>query len=101
MTLAIVGLGPGGPEHRTAAAERAVRQADVVIGYGPYVDQCADLLDGQEVVRGRMGEELARAQEAIARARAGAREGLGLLDVETVLTPGARVPRVGSRRPYG
>ena len=58
MSLSIVGLGPGGPEHRTAAAERAVREADVVIGYGPYVDQCADLLDGQEVVRGRMGEEL-------------------------------------------
>ena len=45
MSLFIVGLGPGGPEHRTAAAERAVREADVVIGYGPYVDQCADLLD--------------------------------------------------------
>ena len=76
MTLSIVGLGPGGPEHRTAAAERAVREADVVIGYGPYVDQCADLLDGQEVVRGRMGEETARAAEAVERARAGARVAL-------------------------
>ena len=69
MSLFIVGLGPGGPEHRTAAAERAVREADVVIGYGPYVDQCADLLDGQEVVRGTMGEELERAREAVERAR--------------------------------
>ncbi len=69
MTLFIVGLGPGGPEHRTAAAERAVREADVVIGYGPYVDQCADLLDAQEVVRGTMGEELRRAREAVERAR--------------------------------
>jgi precorrin-3B C17-methyltransferase len=69
MSLAIVGLGPGGPEHRTAAAVRAVREADVVVGYGPYVDQCADLLDGQAVVRGRMGEEEARAAEAVARAR--------------------------------
>jgi precorrin-3B C17-methyltransferase len=76
MTLSIVGLGPGGPEHRTAAAERAVRDADVVIGYGPYVDQCADLLDGQEVVRGRMGEETARAEEAVERARTGARVAL-------------------------
>jgi precorrin-3B C17-methyltransferase len=76
MTLSIVGLGPGGPEHRTAAAERAVREADVVIGYGPYVDQCADLLHGQEVVRGRMGEETARAEEAIARAQTGARVAL-------------------------
>lgn len=69
MSLFIVGLGPGGPEHRTAAAERAVREADVVVGYGPYVDQCADLLDAQEVVRGKMGEELARAREAVERAR--------------------------------
>jgi precorrin-3B C17-methyltransferase len=75
-SLAIVGLGPGGPEHRTAAAERAVRAAQVVIGYGPYVDQCADLLNGQEVVRGRMGEETERALEALARARGGARVAL-------------------------
>jgi precorrin-3B C17-methyltransferase len=53
-----------------------VRGADVVIGYAPYVDQCADLLDGQEVVRGAMGEELARAAEAVSRARAGARVAL-------------------------
>jgi len=69
MSLAIVGLGPGAPEHRTAAAERAVREADVICGYGPYLDQCADLLDGQELVRGRMGEEAERAAEALARAR--------------------------------
>jgi len=69
MKLSIVGLGPGAPEHRTAAAERAVREADVVCGYGPYLDQCADLLDGQELVRGRMGEEVERAAEALARAR--------------------------------
>jgi precorrin-3B C17-methyltransferase len=68
MTLSIVGLGPGGPEHRTAAAERAIREADVVIGYAPYVDQCADLLTTQEVIRGTMGEELERAREAVARA---------------------------------
>jgi precorrin-3B C17-methyltransferase len=74
--LDIVGLGPGGPEHRTAAAAAAVRDAEVVIGYGPYVEQCADLLDGQEVVRGAMGEEAARADEALRRAAAGARVAL-------------------------
>ncbi len=75
--LDIVGLGPGGPEHRTAAAAAAVREAQVVIGYGPYVDQCADLLaPGQDVVRGAMGEEAARADEALARAAGGARVAL-------------------------
>lgn len=75
--LFIVGLGPGGPDHRTAAAVRAVMEAEVVVGYGPYVDQCADILDpAQEIVRGAMGEELARADEALDRAAAGARVAL-------------------------
>jgi precorrin-3B C17-methyltransferase len=74
--LDIVGLGPGGAEHRTAAAAAAVMGAQVVIGYGPYVEQCADLLRGQEVVRGAIGEEAQRADEALARAAAGARVAL-------------------------
>jgi precorrin-3B C17-methyltransferase len=75
-SLRIVGLGPGDPALRTPAAAQAIREADVVVGYAPYVDQCADLLDGQAVVRGRMGEEEARALEALDRARAGARVAL-------------------------
>jgi len=76
-TLHIVGLGPGGPDHRTPAASAAIARADVVVGYGPYVDQCADLLaDAQEVVRCAMGEEAERADEALARAAAGARVAL-------------------------
>lgn len=74
--LHVVGLGPGGPEHRTPAAADAVRAAEVVVGYGPYVEQCADLLSDQDVVRGRMGEEGARADEALDRAAAGARVAL-------------------------
>jgi precorrin-3B C17-methyltransferase / cobalt-factor III methyltransferase len=75
--LDIVGLGPGGAEHRTPAASAAVSAAEVVVGYGPYIDQCADLLRaGQEVVRGAMGEEAARADEALGRAAAGARVAL-------------------------
>src|SRR5207344_2790207 len=42
--LRIVGLGPGAATLRTPAAETAVRHAQVVIGYAPYVDACADLL---------------------------------------------------------
>jgi precorrin-3B C17-methyltransferase len=76
-TLHIVGLGPGGPEHRTAAAAAAVAGAEVIVGYGPYVDQCADVLrDDQDVVRGAIGEEGERADEALRRAAAGARVAL-------------------------
>lgn len=76
-TLWIVGLGPGGPAHRTAAAAAAVRSAEAVVGYGPYVDQCRDLLrPEQRVVWGAMGEEGARADEALELAAAGARVAL-------------------------
>jgi precorrin-3B C17-methyltransferase len=76
-SLDIIGLGPGGPEHRTPQAAEAIREAQVVIGYGPYVDQAGDLLGpAHEVVRGRIGEETARAEEALARAAAGARVAL-------------------------
>ncbi len=75
--LDIVGLGPGAPEHRTAAATAAVAGAEVVVGYGPYLDACADVLaPGARTVRGTMGEEGARADEALALAAAGARVAL-------------------------
>jgi cobalt-precorrin 5A hydrolase/precorrin-3B C17-methyltransferase len=75
--LAIVGLGPGGPDHRTAAAERAVRRADVVIGYRAYLDQCDDLLrPGQEALRSPIGDEVVRAKQALTEASAGRRVAL-------------------------
>jgi cobalt-precorrin 5A hydrolase/precorrin-3B C17-methyltransferase len=73
----VVGLGPGTPAHRTPAAEAAVRHADVVIGYGPYVDAGADLLTpAHEVVRSPIGDETVRAKQAVAEAGAGRRVAL-------------------------
>ena len=75
--LAVIGLGPGSVAHRTPAAEAAVRGAEVVIGYGPYVDACADLLTAaQEVVRSPIGDETVRAKQAVAEAEAGRRVAL-------------------------
>jgi cobalt-precorrin 5A hydrolase/precorrin-3B C17-methyltransferase len=75
--LQIVGLGPGGAGHRTAAALTALRAADAVVGYGPYVDAVADLLTPrQRVVRGAMGAEAERAIAALSLARAGWRVAL-------------------------
>jgi cobalt-precorrin 5A hydrolase/precorrin-3B C17-methyltransferase len=75
--LSLVGLGPGAAAHRTPAAEVAVRHADLVIGYGPYVDQCADLLaPAQRVVRSPIGEEVDRARAAVEAAAAGHRVAL-------------------------
>jgi precorrin-3B C17-methyltransferase len=75
--LHVVGLGPGAAEHRTPAAARAVAEADAVVGYTTYVDAVADLLhDGQRVIRGAMGEEDRRADEALVLAAEGARVAL-------------------------
>jgi cobalt-precorrin 5A hydrolase/precorrin-3B C17-methyltransferase len=75
--LSVVGLGPGSAAHRTPAAEAAVRRAEVVVGYGPYVDACADLLGpAPEVVRSPIGDETVRAKHAVAEAEAGRRVAL-------------------------
>lgn len=75
--LAVVGLGPGDARHRTPAADAAVRHCDVLIGYGPYVDQCADLIGPhQVVVRSPIGDEVKRATKAIEEARDGRRVAL-------------------------
>ncbi|MBV8931177.1 MAG: precorrin-3B C(17)-methyltransferase [Kutzneria sp.] len=75
--LTVVGLGPGGTAHRTEAAVTAVRQAEVVLGYAPYLDGCADLLGPEQtVVRGRMTEEGLRAAQAVEFAATGRRVAL-------------------------
>ena len=76
-SVAVVGLGPGDPRHRTPAAAAAVRSADVVTGYHLYVDQCADLLGpATTVVRSPIGAEVDRCGDALARAAGGARVAL-------------------------
>ena len=75
--LAIVGLGPGDPALLAPAARRAVREADVVIGYRAYVEQVAPLLRlGQDVRPSPLGDEVARARDAVGAAAAGRRVAL-------------------------
>jgi cobalt-precorrin 5A hydrolase/precorrin-3B C17-methyltransferase len=75
--LAVVGLGPGDARHRTPAAAAAVAGADVVIGYGPYLDQAADLLTpAHEVVASPIGDEEGRVALALAEAERGRRVAL-------------------------
>jgi len=70
--LTVVGLGPGAAQHRTPAAVAAVRSAEAVVGYGPYVDAVADLIHSdQRIVRSTMGAESDRADAAAALAAAG------------------------------
>jgi cobalt-precorrin 5A hydrolase/precorrin-3B C17-methyltransferase len=75
--LAVVGLGPGAAHYRTPAATDAISRAEVVIGYGPYLDQAADLLTAaHEVVSSPIGDEEGRVARALAEAEAGRRVAL-------------------------
>ncbi|MGH8906940.1 MAG: precorrin-3B C(17)-methyltransferase [Egibacteraceae bacterium] len=68
----LVSLGPGAANAVTGQARDALAGAQVVIGYGPYVDQAAGLLRrGARCERYDLGEEVARARRAVALAREG------------------------------
>jgi len=69
--IMLVGIGPGSVEHMTVRARAAIAEADVVIGYVTYIKLVADLLEGKEIVRKSMTEELDRAVSALEAARAG------------------------------
>ncbi len=69
--IMLVGLGPGSQAHLTARARAAIAEADTVIGYVTYIRLVAELLEGKEIIRKSMTEELDRALEALERARRG------------------------------
>jgi len=69
--IMLVGLGPGSHDYLTARARAAIAEADTVIGYATYIRLVAELLDGKEVIKKAMTEELDRAIEALERARQG------------------------------
>lgn len=67
----LVGFGPGSEEHMTIRAREAIREADVVIGYSTYIKLVAELLEGKEVIRKGMTEEIDRCIEAYEHAKLG------------------------------
>jgi precorrin-3B C17-methyltransferase len=76
--LALVGLGPGSLEHLTLRAATVLQASEVVIGYGAYVDIVSGWFpsDTRRWLRRDLGQEHARAAEAVHLARAGLRVAL-------------------------
>ncbi len=72
-SLAVVGIGPGGLDHITRAAERELATADLVVGYGLYLELIAPLIEGKERFASSMRAETERADYALEAARAGRR----------------------------
>ncbi len=69
--LSVVGIGPGRADWRTGAAEAAIRRADVIVGYGLYLDLIADLVADKECQAYALGEEEVRVRAAIELAAGG------------------------------
>jgi len=69
--ILLVGFGPGSADQMTYRARAAIKEADVVIGYTTYIKLVHDLLDGKEVIRKGMTEEIDRCVEAYDAAKQG------------------------------
>ncbi len=69
--ILLVGFGPGAAEHMTLRARAAIEESDVVIGYSTYINLVNELLDGKEVIRKGMTEEIDRCIETWEQARQG------------------------------
>ena len=69
--LYIVGVGPGHHDHMTFRAKQVIEESDTIVGYETYVDLVADLIEGKEVHRYAMTQEVERAHQAIDLAKAG------------------------------
>jgi precorrin-3B C17-methyltransferase / cobalt-factor III methyltransferase len=69
--LAVVGLGPGDPRYRTPDADAALRDAEALYGYGPYLDR-VPARGAQSRHSSDNREERARAAAALRHAALGA-----------------------------
>lgn len=65
MPVVAVGVGPGSLELVAPAAQAVLERADVVIGYGPYLEPFGALLDGRWVETTGMRRELDRCRRAL------------------------------------
>jgi precorrin-3B C17-methyltransferase len=60
----VIGIGQN-RENMTLGALKAIEESDVIIGYKKYINQIEDLIEGKEIVKKGMGDEIARAEFAI------------------------------------
>jgi len=75
-TLYIVGIGPGSPDHLTARARLVLESADVIIGYGLYLDLVRTWLPQAQYRPSPIGDEEGRTREALLLTRTHARVAL-------------------------
>ena len=69
--LYVVGVGPGSHDHMTFRSKQVIQEAEVIIGYDTYVGLVEDLIQGKEIHRYPMTQEVDRANQAIEAAERG------------------------------
>ncbi len=69
--LYIVGVGPGHHDHMTFRAKRVIEESNTIVGYETYVNLVEDLIDGKDVHRYAMTQEVERAHQCIDLAKEG------------------------------
>ncbi len=57
--LYVIGIGPGGFQHMTIKAIKAIEESEIIVGYNKYIDFIKPLLDGKDIFStGMKGEEV-------------------------------------------
>ena len=69
--LYIVGVGPGHHDHMTNRAKRVNKESETIVGYETYVNLVEDLIDGKDIHRYAMTQEVERAHQCIDLAKEG------------------------------
>ena len=74
--ISVVGIGPGSVDQMTVRAQKAIAEADVILGYKTYVQLVETLLEGKEVLQNGMRGEVDRCRQTIKEAKKGKRVAL-------------------------
>lgn len=71
MKIYVIGTGPGEISQITPKAIDAIKESNVIAGYGVYVDLIEELIEGKEIIQTPMKQEVKRCEMAIESALAG------------------------------
>ncbi|MGG7144877.1 precorrin-3B C(17)-methyltransferase [Clostridium nigeriense] len=63
--LYVIGIGPGGLDHMTIMAKKAIEESEVIVGYIKYIDMIKPMIEGKEVFSTGMRGEEQRCREAL------------------------------------
>lgn len=63
--LYVIGIGPGGLEHMSLRAKKAIEESDIIVGYIKYIEMIKPLIQGKEIYANGMRGEEDRCREAL------------------------------------